>query len=288
MLTSPIKPKDFEKIWINFLLFNPELKAIVDITCKDISRAYYLFSHPQSRANIAQCCVLLGKPINPAHFMTPRKVKSIEPFLFENLGTPLSKLIHGGIKEGARNAALASYVGGLINKGLDKEQTRVFASEWNQSLEPPLDDYELQKTHNSIWNTHLRNNPESQIKSKEGVSKVFNYKLIPSSQFLASEPPKREYVIDNLIPKKIVATIIAAGGTGKSFLAMHFAVSAASGSSLFGKFLPSKPNKVVFISGEDDSSELQRRLHKVVNSMPPNVKNTVSNNLHFIDLADAF
>jgi hypothetical protein len=288
LLSRPIPAGDFKEVWNNFLLFNDELKEIIDPKCKDISRAYYLFSHPKARADIAQCCVLVGKPINPAHFIAPQKSNIIDPFVFDKRGTPLSDLVHGGIKEGGRNAGLASYIGGLINIGLDKEQTWAMAIEWNLSLEPPLDSHELQRTHDSIWNTHIRNNPDWQAKSKVNAPKVFNYELIPSGQLLATQPPKREYVINELIPKKIVATIIAAGGTGKSFLAMHIAASAASGSSLFGKFLPSKPTKVVFISGEDDSSELQRRLHKVVNGMPPNVKNIVSNNLHFIDLADVF
>jgi RecA-family ATPase len=287
-LTEPINAKDFQEVRNGFLFFNSELADIVDPACKDIARAYYLFSCPPERKDIAQCCVLLGKPVSPSSYNLPKHLSDNDSTLQIKTNTPLSNLIHGGIKQGGRNVSLASYVGGLINKGLDKEQTWAMAGEWNLSLEPPLDGHELQRTHDSIWNTHIRNNPDWRTKPNENTPKVFDYKLIPSGQLLATEPPKREYVINELIPKKIVATIIAAGGTGKSFLAMHIAVSAASGSSLFGKFLPSKPTKVVFISGEDDINELQRRLHKVMNGMSPNVKNTASNNLHFIDLADAF
>ena len=287
-LAEPLNAKEFQDVRNGFLFFNVELADIVDPACKDISRAYYLFSCPPEREDIAKCCVLVGTPINPSKYQIPKHIKNDNPTLPFKITTPLRDIIHGGIQEGGRNDNLASFVGGLIHKGLDASQTMDLAIDWNQTLLPPLDISELQKTHDNIWNTHIRNNPDWQAKSKVNTPKVFNYELIPSGQLLATQPPKREYVINELIPKKIVATIIAAGGSGKSFLAMHIAASAASGSSLFGKFLPSKPTKVVFISGEDDSSELQRRLHKVVNGMPPNVKNAVSNNLHFIDLADVF
>ncbi|NBX00817.1 MAG: hypothetical protein EBR14_04140, partial [Methylophilaceae bacterium] len=90
------------------------------------------------------------------------------------------------------------------------------------------------------------------------------------------------------LPKKIVGSIIAAGGTGKSFLAMHIAVALAAGSSLFSKYIASTPTKVVFISGEDDKTELQRRLHSVTQGMPPNLIKSISSNIQFIDLADSF
>jgi RecA-family ATPase len=95
-------------------------------------------------------------------------------------------------------------------------------------------------------------------------------------------------VIKNFLSSKIVAAIIAPGGAGKSYLAMHIAVSTASGSSLFSKFLPTKPSKVVFISGEDDKIELQRRIHAVTQDLPTSLKASVSTNIFFIDLADSF
>jgi hypothetical protein len=69
---------------------------------------------------------------------------------------------------------------------------------------------------------------------------------------------------------------------------MHIAVSVSSGSSIFGKYLPTSPSKVIFISGEDDANELKRRLHKVATNLPANINQNVKKNLHFIDLADSF
>jgi hypothetical protein len=127
--------------------------------------------------------------------------------------------------------------------------------------------------------------PVTIIEEKTGAPK---FKLIPASDLLASPPPPRDWVIKNFLSSKIVAAIIAPGGAGKSYLAMHIAVSTASGSSLFSKFLPTKPSKVVFIRGEDDKIELQRRIHAVTQDLPTSLKASISTNIFFIDLADSF
>jgi hypothetical protein len=287
-LSEPINAKDFQEVRNSFLFLNCELGDIVDPACNDISRAYYLFSCPPEREEIAQCCVLVGKPINPSSYKIPKNTTNNESTLQIKTSTPFSEVMHGYIKQGGRNNSLAIYVGGLINKGLNRSQTLNLAIEWNQSLCPPLKEPELQKTHANIWKTHLRNHPDWQEENNSLIPKPFNYPIISAKNLLNTTPPKREYVINDLIPRKIVSTIIAAGGTGKSFLAMSIAVAAASGSSLFGRFIPDKATNVVFISGEDDITELHRRLHKVTNGMHQNLKDILKRNLCFIDLADAF
>jgi RecA-family ATPase len=114
------------------------------------------------------------------------------------------------------------------------------------------------------------------------------YQLIPASCLLTTKPPPRNWIIKDFLPSKIVATLIASGGTGKSFLAMHIAVTAAAGSSLFSKFLATKSAKVVFISGEDDKIELQRRIHAVTQGMSEALRAVVGSNIHFVDVADSF
>jgi RecA-family ATPase len=105
---------------------------------------------------------------------------------------------------------------------------------------------------------------------------------------LATLPLPRKWVIDDFLPRNIVAALIAAGGSGKSYLAMNLAISVASGGILFNKFMPSKEGKVVFISGEDDIAELQRRLHWSTSSLPKHVVERIGKNINFVDLADTF
>ena len=285
-LLHPIAARDFQLTRDAFLRSNPKLNTLVDKACSDISRAYYLFSYPPERANIAQCCVLMGAPLNPSHLTLPAAVPAWDNQTVRLSSSPFQNALQGGFKEGQRNQKLASFIGGLINAGHIESETLTLAMNWNLSLQPPLEEDEVTKTNQSIWKTHMRNHPDAPKYQDPMLSKAF--KLIPAGQLLQAKPPAREWVINEFLPKKIVAAIIAAGGTGKSFLAMHIAVSAASGTSLFGKYLPTKPTQVVFISGEDDKTELQRRLHKVTNGMSEPVKALVSKNLHFIDFADSF
>lgn len=286
-LARPLTANNFTQVRSNFLFFNPELSLIIDQVCSEISRAYYVFSYPEERREIAQCCVLMGRPINPEDYLI--KTSSALPNIpSSKANTPLAEIMGGGFKEGNRNAKLAALLGGYIAKGLNKDQTLDLAIEWNKTLQPPLDHLELTRTHESIWKTHLRNHPEDADKQSAKPINENAFTLIPASKLLESLPPKREWIIQDFLPNKIVGSIIAAGGTGKSFLAMHIAVSVSSGSSLFGKYLPTAPSKVIFISGEDDLPELQRRLHKATKGLPPYLGRNIDQNLHFIDLADSF
>lgn len=287
-LKEEIPAQDFTVVRDNFLLFNSELASIVDMACSDISRAYYWFSYPPDRADEAQCCVLMGAPLDPKNLKTPKfkaQTKG-QPSIFQS---HLQAILESGAAEGSRNRHLASLVGSLIKKGLTRKETFNEANQWNQNLSSPLPSDEVERTHNSIWNTHLRNNPSGDLNLVQtDIRNTKRFTLIPAAGLLATPPPKRDWVIQEFLPSKIVAAIIAAGGTGKSYLAMHIAISIASGTSLFGKYLPRAAAKVVFISGEDDKHELQRRLHKVALGISQEARSLVNQNLHFIDLADSF
>lgn len=282
-LTDEVEADNYSAVRENFLEFNSGLREIIDPACSDISRAYYVFSYPPKNAVFAKCCALLGSPINPRHYRTPTytNYKELQPHAQPRV---LSALLGGGFTEGSRNTNLAALVGGCIGRGETREETLKTAIEWNQTLEPPLPYAEVMRTHDSIWKTHLQNHPE--VINKQTKPKTL-YKLIPAGTLLSTQPPAREWVIQGFLPSKIVSAVIAAGGTGKSFLAMHIAISVASGTSLLGKFAVKAPRKVVFISGEDDATELQRRLHKAAKGLSAEARININENLHFIDLADS-
>lgn len=286
-LQSEVPARDFAEVRSSFLMFNQELANIVDQSCSDISRAYYWFSYPKTRAHEALCCVLIGNPLDPNALLKP---KNHVPFLNKLADYPsnIETMLTLDINEGSRNRTLASLVGGLILRGLNQSETLRTAIEWNSNLTKPLPNDEVERTHNNIWKTHLRNNPHPSYDHHYKITQHKSFELIPASELLASPPPKRDWVIEDFLPAKIVAAIIAAGGTGKSYLAMHIAVSVASGTSLFEEFEIKTPKKVVFISGEDDATELQRRLHKVAATITGQSKTLLDKNLSFMDLADSF
>jgi RecA-family ATPase len=288
-LLNPIPAKNFSAVRNGFLLCNAELASIIDKACSDPSRAYYLFSYPIGRSDLAEHLVNVGKPLDPAKYLIPSQ-SNAQPLAI-NISTPIGAIASGGLIEGGRNNSLTKFVGGLIGQGKSFDESLSLALAWNTTLLPPMDEAEVERTHQSIWKTHLRNHPETEtlpITPVQTKSIIKQFTLVPASDLLATLPPPREWLLTEFLPKKIVASIIAAGGTGKSFLAMHIAVALAAGSSLFSKYIASTPNKVIFISGEDDKTELQRRLHSVTQGMPPNLIKSISSNIQFIDLADSF
>jgi len=141
---------------------------------------------------------------------------------------------------------------------------------------------------NNIWNKEHSKPKDINTPFQSIASEIKKYPVIRAEDLLATLPLPRKWVIVDFLPRNIVAALIAAGGSGKSYLAMNLAISVASGGILFNKFMPSKEGKVVFISGEDDIAELQRRLHWSTSSLPKHVVERIGKNINFVDLADTF
>ena len=277
-LTRSIAPDEYSAVWLKFAFF-AGLKDLIDPACKDISRAYFLFSYPSERKNLARCFVNLGAPVNPDLYLKKRSVSPLSAFLPKATDMAL-------VKEGGRNSALATLVGRFISQGLTTKKTLEEAFDWNNSLEDPLDDDEVKRTHDSIWKTHLRNHPEA-IDGVVSRSDI-DYSFVRAFDLLSTPPVPRRYLLDQFLMERVVSLLIAPGGTGKSMLSLLIAVCVASGISLFDRFQAKAPRRVLFISGEDDLEELKRRLFKILVDESTEVRTLVAQNLVFIDFADKF
>lgn len=77
--------------------------------------------------------------------------------------------------------------------------------------------------------------------------------------FLATEFPPREPLIEPLITKKSVGMIYGWRGIGKTHLQLHLAICAVTGSSFFRYPVP-KPFNVLLIDGEMPAAALQERI----------------------------
>ena len=284
-LTDPVTRDEWYEARQNFLFFNPGLARIVDPVCKEPSRAYYLWSAPPNQAEHANFFVSMGAPIDPESlFSGLSAVKGKESRI------AFEELVKGGITEGSRNECLASYVGGLIHRGLSHDETLARCREWNKTLKPPLDDDELYVTHQSIWGRHLTKpqNSKAPVANQDLKKISSDFQLISASTLLREKPKPREFLIEGFLPKNIVAGLIAAGGVGKSNLTLRVCISVAAGIPLFGKFSVKTPNKVVIVSGEDDKNEISRRLHRITETLDERERQLVGENLHILDLADRF
>jgi replicative DNA helicase len=105
---------------------------------------------------------------------------------------------------------------------------------------------------------------------KEARRKPLRIDELEVSRFLDHEPEPIRYIFQDLLPAGIVAEIAAAGGTGKSFLVLGLAMSAASGEPIFHKaFRPSRPHLVLCLVAEDPEEILHSRLYCIFERLVP-------------------
>lgn len=83
-----------------------------------------------------------------------------------------------------------------------------------------------------------------------------------ASELEGKDVPPRLWLVDDLIPQRVVTSLYGDGGTGKSLLALQLAVAVATGGRWLGRSTIGGP--VVFLTAEDDQDELHRRLAAVV------------------------
>lgn len=77
-------------------------------------------------------------------------------------------------------------------------------------------------------------------------------------------PPKREWLVDQVIPQGQVGVLVAPGGTGKSTICLQLGVAGAVGSKFLNTFEIDKPFKSEMLFGEESEEELQRRGYAIV------------------------
>ncbi len=81
--------------------------------------------------------------------------------------------------------------------------------------------------------------------------------LVDPTTLFGIDPPQREYVIEEMLPKGAVTTLIGPGGAGKSLVALQAQISTAIGGDFLG-FRVKKCKSLAFYC-EDDAHEVHRR-----------------------------
>src|SRR5882724_3072156 len=108
---------------------------------------------------------------------------------------------------------------------------------------------------------------------KSGPLRLRDLLFSPSREGVRATPPRRRFLLKvpgdgtGVFPAGKVGVLSAPGGTGKSFALMHIAFAVATGTTAFGEgmgWTAEGPGRVLFLFGEDDREEVERRLHHVL------------------------
>jgi len=105
----------------------------------------------------------------------------------------------------------------------------------------------------------------------------------------AGEAPEQEWLIENILPRRVPGLIAAVGGLGKSFILLDLAMKVAGGdqnmhqeTALGGKVVHN--GKVVFLGAEDSANSMHRR---IANISGPNLRERAAGNLFVVPMPDA-
>jgi KaiC/GvpD/RAD55 family RecA-like ATPase len=238
-LEQPIPIELYQSIHQQVLSSLPQIKDRIDSSSSDISRCFFLPSCPPETKKLAGYTMnLLG-----IHAPIMSSIQSIVN------AAPLNKKQHSSIvspppsSEGSRNKDLASYAGKAYAKGLNPDTFIDEAIRWGSECTPALDLDEVRSVVNSMWQTHLRNNPTQQVSNKPKLGKYLR-----SAEELKSDPPL-EWAVRGVLPSNGIGAIYGAPSSGKTFLALDLAFAVAMGESWFTNPALQKPVAYIALEG---------------------------------------
>jgi hypothetical protein len=130
----------------------------------------------------------------------------------------------------------------------------------------------------------------------------FDVESIPDS-WLTEVPPPQKWLWDKTVPIGSLTTLIAEGGSGKTWLSLRLAVAVTRGSPRFLTFSdaprPLQQGAVVFVNAEDPPDAVRRRLWAIIQRAVAKIrtkggknadaeiaayKKSIQDNFHFVSL----
>ena len=165
------------------------------------------------------------------------------------------------IKDGeGREDYLLRAAGHLRGKGLEQNAIDRFLLDFNQlHIDTTLDsDVVLDRARRY----------ENCSPSCSALGPLFSPDTYSAGRYLAAEPPPIRWLLVDALPAGIVGTVVAPGGTGKSWWLMQLGVSIATGIPLAGVWEVGETGGVLMLLAEDDDIQIQRRLHHLTAALP--------------------
>lgn len=184
-----------------------------------------------------------------------------------------------GVGEGGRNNAGYRVACALKDLALSPDTiAELMREHWNDRNDPPLGDWEIEKLAHNAWATGKlppgARNPDAEFDPVPGdVPERIGgeedaepekplFKWLDAARDPKTIPP-RPWVVRDLLLRGQLTGIVAAGGGGKSSLALGVAVAVALGDpcGLGFEIEPDASGPVIFVSTEEDEDEIFRRLY---------------------------
>lgn len=184
---------------------------------------------------------------------------------------PLGETLKRTIPVGARNVILTRVAGWLRGDGqLEPDEVLAVLRMVNRRCEEPLPDDELQDIARSsgrwepnpvlITRNGHRQSPVTGLSDSDSDDEpeAVDVSALP-------EPPRRDWLVGDLVPEGTVTTWFGDDGTGKSVLALALAVSVASGRPFLDRSV--KRGVVLYVDTEFDQEEFVRRAYQLARGM---------------------
>jgi hypothetical protein len=175
------------------------------------------------------------------------------------------------IPVGARNTVLTRVAGWLRGEGqLEPDEVLAVLRLMNRRCEEPLPDEELQTIARSAskWspnpvllvagNGHRHSLITGINESESDEPEAIDVSTLP-------EPPRRGWLVPDLLPQGTVTSWYGDDGTGKSVLALALAICVASGKPFLDR--PAQQGTVLYVDTEFDKDEFVRRAYQLARGM---------------------
>lgn len=175
--------------------------------------------------------------------------------------------ILGGVGEGNRNQTCARLAGYFISKAIPPDVVCSMLKNWNIRNDPPLSDFEIDRTVQSVYNGHIRANANLNDMTESANEEIPYMGVIPLSDYMTKYGGEKvEWTVESWLPRSTIAFVIAPPGSYKTWLTLDLALSVATGSKFLGNFPVLERAPVLIYQQEDSHYGLAERLGVIIKS----------------------
>ena len=176
----------------------------------------------------------------------------------------ISDMLAVQCQDGQRNSHLTTLIGKMLAFGIAADDALSKCHQWNANNIDPLDDENIERTFASILSSDQANHPE-RYPLLLAHEPLFDLSAGRIDRYLASDPPPRRWLLNDLIVLGKVGAIVAPGGSSKSQWLLQLAVGVATGIPVAEHWDIGETGGVLVFFAEDDEDEIHRRIKRITN-----------------------